>query len=75
MDFTAIKYSGQGSFNVTKEAIDKLIFTENHRHLPMASVNDPLVIKISILIMNINFHIIEATYNLYQAIGCSDTNI
>ena len=43
-DFTAIKYSGQGSFKVKKRTIDKLfIFTENHRHLPIASVNDPLL--------------------------------
>ena len=43
MDFTAIKYSGQGSFTVKKGTIDKLLFfTENHRHLPIASVNDPL---------------------------------
>ena len=42
MDFTVIKYSGQGSFKVKKGTIDKLIFTENHRHLPIASVNDPL---------------------------------
>ena len=26
MDFTAIKYSGQGSFNVKKGPIDKLLF-------------------------------------------------
>ena len=43
MDFTATKYSGQGSFKVKKGTIDKLLFfTENHRHLPIASVNDPL---------------------------------
>ena len=43
-DITAIKYSGQGSFKVNKGAIDNFffIFTENHRHLPIASVNDPL---------------------------------
>ena len=42
MDFTAIKYSGQGSFKVKKGTIDFFfIFTENHRHLPIASVNDP----------------------------------
>ena len=41
-DFTAIKYSGQGSFKGKKGTIDKLFFTENHRHLPIASVNDPL---------------------------------
>ena len=42
-DFTAIKYSGQGSFKVKKGTIDKhLFFSENHRHLPIASVNDPL---------------------------------
>ena len=42
MDFTAIKYAGQGSFKVKKGTIDKLLFfTENHRHLPKASVNDP----------------------------------
>ena len=41
-DFTAIKYSGQGSIKAKKGTIDKLfIFTENHRHLPIASVNDP----------------------------------
>ena len=43
MDFTAIKYSGQGSFKVKKGTIDKLFFfTENDRHLPIPSVNDPL---------------------------------
>ena len=41
MDFTAIKYSGQGSFNVKNGTIDKVFFTENHKHLPIASVNDP----------------------------------
>ena len=42
MDFTAIKYSGQGSFKVKKGTIDFFFtFTENHRHLPIASVNDP----------------------------------
>ena len=34
MDFTAPKYSGQGSFTVKKGAIDKRLF------LPIASVND-----------------------------------
>ena len=43
-DFTAIKHSGQGSFKVKKRTIDKLLFfTENHRHLPIACVNDPLL--------------------------------
>ena len=43
MDFTVIKYSGQGSFKVKKGTIDKLLFfTENHKHLPITSVNDPL---------------------------------
>ena len=42
MDFTAIKCSGQGSFKVKKGTIDKTFtFTENHWHLPIASVNDP----------------------------------
>ena len=42
MDFTAIKYSGQGSFRVKKETIGELLFLlKNHRHLPIASVNDP----------------------------------
>ena len=46
IDFTAIKYSGQGSFTVKKRTIDKLLsFTENHRHLPIASVNDPFHIS------------------------------
>ena len=39
MDLTAIKYSGQGSFNDWQT----FIFTENHRHLPIASVNDPYI--------------------------------
>ena len=49
-DFTAIKYSGQGSFKVKKRTIDKLLFSLKtigialHRlHLPIASVNDPLL--------------------------------
>ena len=42
MDFTAIKYSGQGSFKMKKGTIDTFIFTESHRDLPIASVNDPL---------------------------------
>ena len=43
MDFTAINYSGQGSSEVKKGTIDKLLFfTENHWHLLIASVNDPL---------------------------------
>ena len=43
-DFTAIKYSDQGSFKVKKGTIDNFFFfTENHRHLPIASVNDPLI--------------------------------
>ena len=43
MDFTVIKYSGQGSFKVKKATIDNfLFFTGNHRHLPIESVNDPL---------------------------------
>ena len=47
MDFTVIKYSGQGSITVKKRTIDKLIFfTESHRHLPIASVNDPLHLNI-----------------------------
>ena len=37
-----MKYSGQGSFKVKKGTSDKRFFTENHRHLPIASVNDPL---------------------------------
>ena len=42
MDFTVIKFSGQGSFKVKKGTIDKLLFfSENHRHLPITSVNDP----------------------------------
>ena len=31
----------QGSFKVKKGTINRLFFTENHRHLPIASVNDP----------------------------------
>ena len=48
---TAIKYSGQGSFKVKKRIIDKLffIFTENHSHLPIVSVNDPLFFSIGLL--------------------------
>ena len=43
MEITAIKYPGQGGFKVKKGTIDKLsFFTENNRHLPIASVNDPL---------------------------------
>ena len=42
--FARVKYSGQGSYKVKKGTIDKtFIFTENHRHLPIASVNDPLM--------------------------------
>ena len=49
-DFTAIKYSGQGSFEVKKGTIDILLFfTENHRHLPIASVNDPLTQQLSMV--------------------------
>ena len=44
MDFTFIKYSGQGSFKAKKGTIDKLILTEIHRHLPIASINDPLIL-------------------------------
>ena len=44
MDFTAIKYLGQGSFKVKKrDDWQTFIFTENHRHLPIASANDPLI--------------------------------
>ena len=43
MDFTAVKYLGQGSFKAKKGTIDKLLFfTENHTRLPIASVIDPL---------------------------------
>ena len=43
MDFIVIKYSGQGSFKVKKGTVlQSFIYTENHRHLPIASVNDPL---------------------------------
>ena len=42
MDFTAIKYSGQGSFGVKKGTIDKLLFLLKTIGLPIASVNDPL---------------------------------
>ena len=38
MDFTAIKYSGQGSFKVKKGTIDKLLFLLK----TIASVNDTL---------------------------------
>ena len=31
MDFTAIKYSGQGSFTVKKGTIDKLLFLQKIR--------------------------------------------
>ena len=41
MGFTAIKYSGQGSFTMKKGTIDKLLFLLKTRHLPIASVNDP----------------------------------
>ena len=37
MDFTVIKYSGQGSFTVKKGTIDKLLFLLK----TIASVNDP----------------------------------
>ena len=41
MLFTATKYSGQGSFTVKMGTIGNLLFfPENHRHLPIASVND-----------------------------------
>ena len=43
MDFTAIKYSIQGSFKVKKGTIDKLLFLLKTIgiYLPIASVNDP----------------------------------
>ena len=37
MDFTVIKYSGQGSFKVKKGTIDKLLFfTKDHRHCQLS---------------------------------------
>ena len=45
MDFTAIKYSGQGSFKVKKWTIDKLLFLlKTIGILPIASVNDPWLV-------------------------------
>ena len=50
MDFTSIKYSGQGRFTEKKGTIEKLLFyTENRRHLPIASVNDPLSFSSQVL--------------------------
>ena len=40
-DFTAIKYSGQGSFKVKEGTIDKLLFLLK----TIASVNDPFICK------------------------------
>ena len=57
-DFTAIKYSSQGSFKVKKGTI----VTENHRHLPIASVYDPLKRQISWQFKTANFHYMDAQY-------------
>ena len=45
MDFAFIKYSSQGRLTVKNRDGWQIIFiTENHRHLPIAIVNDPLVV-------------------------------
>ena len=41
MDFIFIKHSSQGRLTATNRTVGKLFFTEKHRHLPIASVNDP----------------------------------
>ena len=43
MDFTAIKYSVQGSFKVKKRTIDKLLYLLKTIGIPKASENDPLI--------------------------------